>query len=301
MASAMTPEPTVAIVAFARGDIGRSIATPLSPSGRGLAHQRDTGLGVRSPDITNGGDMSVRTIRILGALVLAAAIAGCASPAASVAPTASLAASPSSAPTASASVDVGTAAPSSPAASAASGDGELCAEEFEPCPIQAGTYTTSAFEHPFTFTIDGDGWTNDRNWPHGGSMTKAGVEAFLWASGVVSGNVDGETVDIGPAPADFIAHLGKFDGFTVSEPVPVTLDGVSGLQVDVLSNDVQAPGMFLLPEDAFNLAPNEKARFLVLDKGGSTVILIVDAFDAATFDAFMADVGQPLLDGLTWE
>jgi hypothetical protein len=245
--------------------------------------------------------MSVRTIRILGALVVTAAIVGCANPADSVAPSASLAASPSSAPTASASADFATAAPSSPAASAAGGDGELCAREFEPCPIPAGRYMTGSFEHPFTFTIDGDDWTNDRNWPHGGSMTKASANSFLWASGVVSGRVGQETVDIGPAPADFIAHLARFDGFTVSEPVPVTVDGVSGSQVDVLSNDVQAPGMFLLPEDGFNLAPNEKTRFLVLDKDGATVILFVESFDAATFDAFMADVGQPLLDGLTWE
>ncbi len=245
--------------------------------------------------------MSVRTINILGALVVTAAIIGCASPADSVAPSASLSASPRSAPTASESADVETGAPPSVGASPADGDGELCAKEFEPCPIPAGRYTTGAFEHPFTFTIDGDDWTNDRNWPHGGSMTKAGADSFLWASGVVSGRVGEETIDIGPAPADFIAHLGKFDGFTVSEPVPVTLDGVSGSQLDVLSNDVQAPGMFLLPEDAFNLAPNEKARFLVLDKDGATVILFIESFDAATFDVFMADVGQPLLDGLTWK
>ena len=78
-------------------------------------------------------------------------------------------------------------------------------------------------------------------------------------------------------PADFIAHLRKFDGFTVSEPVPVTVDGVSGSQVDVLSNDVAADGMFLLPEDGFNLGPGEKTRFLVLDKDGATVILFIES------------------------
>ena len=240
--------------------------------------------------------MGVRTNLILAALVVSAASVGCASPAGSVAPSDSPAASPSAAPTASAS-----AVSASPAASAAGGDGELCAREFETCRIPAGTYTTSAFEHPFTFTIEGDDWTNDRNWPHGGSMTRAGANSFLWASGVVSGRVGEEAAPIGPTPSDFIAHLGKFDGFTVSEPIPVTVDGVSGSQVDVLSNDVAAGGMFLLPEDAFNLSPGEKTRFLVLDKGGATVVLFVESFDASTFDAFMADVGQPILDGLTWE
>ena len=228
--------------------------------------------------------MSVRAIPILGAFVLTAAITACASPAGSAAPPATVAASPSSAPTASASAAAATTAPTSPAASAAAGGGGLCAKEFEPCSVPAGTYTTDAFEHPFMFTIEGDDWSNDRNWPHGGSMTKAGANSFLWASDVVSGRVGDETVDIGPAPADFIAHLGKFDGFTVSEPVPVTVDGVSGSQVDVLSNDVQASGMFLLPEDAFNLSPGEKTRFLVIDKDGATVILFIESFAADTFD-----------------
>ena len=116
-------------------------------------------------------------------------------------------------------------------------------------------------------------------------MTKARANSFLWASGVASGHVSGTEVEIGPTPADFIAHLRKFDGFTVSEPVPVTVDGVSGSQVDVLSNDVAADGMFLLPEDGFNLGPGEKTRFLVLDKDGATVILFVESVQAETFDA----------------
>ena len=82
---------------------------------------------------------------------------------------------------------------------------------------------------------------------------------------------------------------------------PSPIDGVSGSQVDVLSNDVAAGGMFLLPEDGFNLSPGEKTRFLVLDKDGSTVVLFVESYDAATFDAFMTEVGQPLLDGLAWK
>jgi hypothetical protein len=244
--------------------------------------------------------MRVRAIQVLGAIIVTAAIVGCAGPN-NTAPSGSGAESPTNAPTASASAAAATTAPSAPAASAAGGGGGLCAKEFEPCPISAGTYTTDAFEYPFTFTIQGDDWSNDRNWAHGGSMTKAGANSFLWASGVVSGRVGEEVVDIGPTPADFIAHLAKFDGFTVSEPVPVTVDGVSGSQVDVLSNDVQAGGMFLLPEDGFNLSPGEKTRFLVLDQDGSTVILFVESFAAATFDDFMTEVGQPLLDGLTWE
>jgi len=243
--------------------------------------------------------MNTLIVRMFVLCIVAAAIVGCASPAGSGAPAASVA-GPTTAPSAAASA-AASIEPSAEAPSASTGVGGLCAKEFEPCAIPAGTYTTDAFEHPFTFTIEGDDWTNDRNWEHGGSMTKARANAFLWASGVASGRVSETAVEIGPTPADFIAHLRRFDGFTVSEPVPVTVDGVSGSQVDVLSNDVAADGMFLLPEDGFNLGPGEKTRFLVLDKDGATVILFIESVQAETFDAFMADVGQPLLDGLTWQ
>jgi hypothetical protein len=245
--------------------------------------------------------MSTLAVQVITTILVIVAVVGCAGTATDQAPTSSLAASPTDAASPPASQAAPSTEPSSAAPSTATGDGALCAKGFEPCPIPAGTYSSAPFEHPFTFTISGDDWTNDRNWPHGGSMTKAGANSFLWASGVVSGQVGGAAAEIGPTPADFIAHLGKFDGFTVSEPVPVTVDGVSGSQVDVLTNDVGAGGMFLLPEDGFNLSPGEKTRFLVLDKGGATVILFVESLKAATFDAFMADVAQPILDGLTWQ
>jgi hypothetical protein len=242
--------------------------------------------------------MSSRIVPVIAVIFAIIAIGGCAGTATEQSPTASLSASPTDAPASEAAPST---EPSSAAPSTATGDGTLCAKGFATCPIPPGTYSSAPFEHPFTFTISGDDWTNDRNWQHGGSMTKAGANSFLWASGVTSGEVSGTTVEIGPSPADFIAHLRKFDGFTVSEPVPVTVDRVSGSQVDVLSNDIGAGGMFLLPEDGFNLSPGEKTRFLVLDKDGATVILFVESYKAATFDAFMADVAQPILDGLTWQ
>lgn len=214
------------------------------------------------------------------------------------APTNTAAPSVTSAPSASPSQAPATATQSDPPAG---GPAELCAEAFEPCPIKAGTYHTLPFTVPFTFTIEGDGWTNDRNWPHGGSMTRADSDAFLWASGVTSGQVGGVEVTIGPTVDDFVAHLGRFEGWTLAEPVPVTVDGASGLQVDLTTNETGGPGMFYIAEDAFNLAPGEKVRFIALDKDGQVVILIIDAFVVDTFDGFVAEVGDPLLAGLTWE
>ena len=86
---------------------------------------------------------------------------------------------------------------------------------------------------------------------------------------------------------------------TVSEPTEATVDGASGQQVDVESNDVQAPGLFFLKDDAFHLVPDEKARFLVVDQAGETVIFIIDAFSAADFDEWMG-TAQPVVDSITW-
>jgi hypothetical protein len=193
------------------------------------------------------------------------------------------------------------AAPTDAPSGAPSPAAKLCAVEFEPCPIEAGTYTTEPFSVPFTFSIEGADWVNDRNWPHGGSVTRANSDAFLWASEVISGQVDGSEVEIGPSVDDFIAHLRRFEGWTLAEPVPVTVDGAAGLQVDLTTNEVGAPGMYYIAEDAFNVAPGEKARFIVVDKDGETVVLIIDSFLEATFDAFVAEVGDPLLAGLTWD
>jgi hypothetical protein len=193
---------------------------------------------------------------------------------------------PSAEPTATATPTPGPTAspPPSPTGPAA-----LCAEGFAaPCTLDAGAYTTAPFEAAFSFVLS-SAWQNDRAWPHGGEIfLPAG--AVQWGSGVKEGSVKGVRLDIGPTPADF---------FAVSDAIPVTIGGVSGQQVDVLTNTIEAPGIFLIEEDAYNLAAGEKVRFYVLDKGGTTVVLTMDAFKAAEFDDFAVDA-QPVIDSIAW-
>ena len=127
-----------------------------------------------------------------------------------------------------------------------------------------------------------------------------GDAAFLWASGVTAGTVADKEVAIGPGTAGFVAFLGQFKGFTVSAPGPAVVDGVTGIQVDVETNETAAHGMFQIKADVYNLDPGEKARFVMLEKDGTTVIFIIDAFKAAEFDAFLTKA-QPVLDSVTWE
>jgi hypothetical protein len=185
-----------------------------------------------------------------------------------------------------------------PASDVATGP-DLCAVEFTPCAIGAGTFSTSPFIHPFTFTITDD-WSNNRAWPHGGEIQQ-GEASIDWVAGIESGTMPGgEEQQIGPAPADFIAYMTNYPGFSATVPAPVTIGGTEGQQFDVLTNDVEAPGIFFIPEDSFNLAPGEKVRYFVLEIDGETVVILVDAWVADQFDSFL-EVAQPVIDSITWE
>ncbi len=230
--------------------------------------------------------------RLTLGIILVLGLAGCSGQgdASSTAPGAeeSTALSPSAAESASSS------------ASSGGGVGALCAEGHEPCPLEAGTYSSAPFEPAFTFTIDDD-WLNDRAFADGGGISKE-TGGIYWASGVSGGTVAGEEVEIGASPEEFVAFLQTLEvaGMTVSEPTPASVDGVEGQQVDVAANDVEAPALYFIEEDQFNLVANEKARFIVLEKDGETLILIIDSFTAADFDEWLA-TAEPVMESIRWE
>jgi hypothetical protein len=245
-------------------------------------------------------------VRFLGSSVTTALLlVGCGGAAGTPSAATSLAApsaAPSvvSSPSIQVSPSVAPSASTAPSPSAADAAVPLCAKEMNPCPLTAGTYSAIPFTPTFEFTIT-DPWQNDRAWPDGGEIAKDSG-AVQWASGVTTGykfGLAGIATPIGSKPADFIDYLKSFKGFTVSDPIPVTIDGVSGQQVDVLTRRTAVHGIFVIAHDAFNLDAGEKIRFFVLDKDGRTVILTIDSFKAADFDAF-AEVAQPVIDSITW-
>ena len=86
---------------------------------------------------------------------------------------------------------------------------------------------------------------------------------------------------------------------TVSDPSAVEVDGAAGMQVDVESNDVDAQGLLTMESDFFNLAAQEKARFLVVDADGEVVVFIIDSFLAEDFDDVVA-TGDPVISSIRW-
>jgi hypothetical protein len=187
-----------------------------------------------------------------------------------------------------------------PSEAASGGEGTLCAEGHQACPIEAGTYTAAPFEPNFSFTID-DGWLNDRAFADGGGISHD-TGGIYWASGVASGTVNEGDVEIAPGVDGFIGFLQSLEaiGMTVSEPSDATIDGAAGQQIDVETNEVAAPGLYFVAEDAFNLAAGEKSRFIVVDQGGETVVFVLDAFAASDFDTWV-DTAQPVMDSISWE
>ncbi len=231
-----------------------------------------------------------------GLLIAILGLGACGSGATPSPPPSVVSASPSQLATPAATASPSPAASPSKATAAAT----LCAggQSDPSCDLTPGTYSADPFKPGFTFTIT-EPWTNDRRYADGGSISIPDA-AFLWASGVSVGTVADKEVAIGPGPAGFVAFLGQFKGFTLSAPVPAVVDGVNGIQVDVETNETDAPGMFQIKADVFNLDAGEKARFILLEKDGITVMFMIDAFKEAGFDAFLVKA-QPVLDSVTWE
>ena len=170
---------------------------------------------------------------VIGVVVLVTACGGTtSSPATSSAPIpeTSASAEPSGAAPATASPAASASESASPAVAAM----KLCAKEFDACPLPEGTYRAAPFEPGFTFTIEGDDWTNVRAWPHGGGVTYADG-AFFWMTGAVNGILDDKPVKIGSKPEDMVAYLNRPDDWVVAKPAPITIDGATGVAVDTVT------------------------------------------------------------------
>ncbi len=237
-----------------------------------------------------------RASRILGVVAFSALVGACGNQAAATVAPASV---PSNTPAASSAPSETPSAAPSIAASPSATAGKLCAREFEACPLPAGTYRAAPFEPGFTFTIEGDDWTNHRAWPHGGGVGY-NDGAFWWITGATVGIVDGKTVEIGDGTDGVITYLRAFEDWTIQNPQPITIDGVSGVSVDVVAGPTPQPGMMRIPEDSFNTDPNERIQWILLEKDGQVVQFLLNAFNKENYDAVSSRI-KPIIDSVAWE
>jgi hypothetical protein len=91
----------------------------------------------------------------------------------------------------------------------------------------------------------------------------------------------------------------SFTGSTATGVTKVRLGGRDGQTFDYSLHAAQAIPYLAIEEDEFRLGPGEKARFLVVPRGGHVIVLVLDAFAEEDFDALVALV-QPILGSLRW-
>ena len=198
-------------------------------------------------------------------------------------------------------------------------------------PLAAGTYRTTVFETPFTFTVP-DGWANYEDLPGnflllppGGSLDSvdAGTSDYVGifqgvGVGVASGTVcDAVEPDVGLDPASMVAALAAREDIVVSDPVPVEVGGLRGLMIDI-ADDPSSDAGCLDPEVPFpiqgiiaglgplglgpsyfahSIGPGVTMRLYILDRGDTNLVIEVD--DVATTRG-TADDYQSVIDTIAF-
>jgi hypothetical protein len=186
-----------------------------------------------------------------------------------------------------------------PAPSDAALETPAAADEALPIPdagvvLEPGRYADASIGRPYSFEVD-EGWTSQGAIPGAGVALIEDTEvgpyiAFVPFDGSVFTDpcrTADNTDAFGPAaaaieatPEAFLAHLAGHPFLTLSEPVPVEIGGLSGLQVDVTTSvpdDCDPPWAWLwvLPVVGdYHLTEDVAARIVALD-GDDTVVALV--------------------------
>lgn len=147
-----------------------------------------------------------------------------------------------------------------------------------------------------TFTLD-EGWTGYRHYTDAFSIGKDEPKLFLSMASDVKVGFGGIPVKAGIA--GFELFLRSVKPLTVGAAAPVTVGGKTGIQADVVAT-AEVSGLYRVAADNYNLSAGQKARFIVLDVDGTTVVFVFESTTEAEFGAVEAEV-QPVLDSLTFE
>ncbi|MCJ7711163.1 MAG: hypothetical protein MUQ32_10090 [Chloroflexi bacterium] len=183
-------------------------------------------------------------------------------------------------------------------------------------PLPAGTYTSSAFQPPVSYTLP-DGWTLASD--TAGYLQLHPVETDLMGlhlfRDVVAASQDPSCPTtpepgVGRTSSELVTWMRGLPGLSVGAPVMVTVGGLRGTAVDIaiapgwtqscsFANGL--PTVPLLTNGAdlrWVVAGSERLRLYVLDlPGGGTVIADLDAFDGDLYGPLI-DAGVPIVKSL---
>jgi hypothetical protein len=140
--------------------------------------------------------------------------------------------------------------------------------------LTAGRYTNPAFTPRVEFELP-DGWEAfhvSRNTFGGMRETDDGVHAFLFITPDAHLTPDGETHPATPEEA--VEALEAHPSLTVSEPRPVEMDGIGGLEVDVTAS-VENTHVMRTAEGNLGIGPGNHARFTFLPDGDGVLVFVL--------------------------
>jgi len=186
-------------------------------------------------------------------------------------------------------------------------------ELLKPGPISPGEYVTAKFEPAFRYEV-GEGWAAlDQEMAHWlGIRNSEGSElTFTSPLHVFDPSNPSELKEV-PAPQEvdkWVSWFQSHPNLDTSKPVPVSVGGTSGIQIDVtttsaLENYPQEciePCVLLYPASESVIVSSEgsKDRFVIVDVGGKTVLIDVAA-PTDKFDEFLPKA-QKVLDTVEGE
>jgi hypothetical protein len=190
-------------------------------------------------------------------------------------------------------------------------------------PLAAGEYHTTTFRTQLSYTVP-DGWTNMEDLPgnfwlylqedEAGQSTPRGG-SFL---GIYS-NIHAAAIDcredwqdgVGTTPTELVDWYRSVPGLAVSDPVEVSVGGLSGLQIDVALREgtctfEDVPGTPLImgsgvSELHHGIGERMGVRLIILEWGGAGNITleITNVDEQHTAAEFRAQV-QPIIDSLVF-
>jgi hypothetical protein len=185
--------------------------------------------------------------------------------------------------------------------------------------LSSGTHTSGTLEPAVTFTVP-SGWVNYADWRAYFALlpdtpaTRAGLSNYVYVRSIVmitddvrvastdcqAGNWEG-----GTSAAEIAAALAARDGLETTEPISVTVDGLTGLRLDV---GLEPGWTGTCPQDpttpAVTIVANQMAksddrhRLILLDeRDGGNIAILLYADHAADFEPFLA-AAMPIVDSI---
>jgi len=174
--------------------------------------------------------------------------------------------------------------------------------------VRAGTYTSSAFRPPITYTLP-DGWLvadDSAEYLALEPVTSDAIGIRVFRSPRAASQDPACPVTaapgVGTTAKDLVDWIRARPGLVAGDPVTVTMGGLAGLSVDLaivagwtpscpFANGIPTVALFVGATDTgfrWVVAGSERLRLAVLDVPGSgTVVVDLDAFEGSLMDGLL--------------